>query len=282
MNSLMPPISIFEGVAATDLSKRQDRYTSQVDISTTIPDGNGGEITELVNVVVDGNHGVRIAKRPDGSGYMFLKNNSPGFGILDSGTVAATEAADTTDDLPEGEIDADGNETIPLDGPTTITITEPVYEYFDETTTTYSISYRVEEDYLYYQGRPLHIHTGTRSNQDLAIFINDMSPKALGVDKADVTTREKATESLEVLDNALQYALDEVTRIGAYQSRLEYTEQALVAAQENTTASESTIRDADMAKEMTEYTKANVIAQASQSMLAQANQNLGSVLGLLQ
>ena len=66
------------------------------------------------------------------------------------------------------------------------------------------------------------------------------------------------------------------------QSRLEFTTENLTIAHENVTASESTIRDADMAKEMTEYTKNNVLLQAAQSMLAQANQNSSSVLSLLQ
>ena len=72
------------------------------------------------------------------------------------------------------------------------------------------------------------------------------------------------------------------TLIGATVSRLEYTAANLTTAHENVTASESVIRDADMAKEMSGYTKANVLTQAAQSMLAQANQSSSSVLSLLQ
>ena len=70
--------------------------------------------------------------------------------------------------------------------------------------------------------------------------------------------------------------------IGAVQTRLGYTGKNLTIASENVQASESTIRDADMAKEMTSYTKHNVLTQAAQSMLAQANQNSSMVLSLLQ
>ena len=84
------------------------------------------------------------------------------------------------------------------------------------------------------------------------------------------------------IDAAIEYALNESTTIGSYISRLELTEENLVTASENTQASESTIRDADMANEMMSYTKNNVLAQAAQSMLAQANQNASSVIGLLQ
>ena len=84
------------------------------------------------------------------------------------------------------------------------------------------------------------------------------------------------------MDHALNYLTAANCLVGAQISRLEMTESNIVTSRESTTSSESTIRDADMAKEMTEYTKANVLAQAAQSMLAQANQNSSAVLSLLQ
>ncbi|MDY6269144.1 MAG: flagellin, partial [Selenomonadaceae bacterium] len=95
-------------------------------------------------------------------------------------------------------------------------------------------------------------------------------------------TQMQANAAVNVLDNAVQKALDQQPTIGAVQSRLAYTSSNLTTASENVQASESTIRDADMAKEMTEYTKNNVLMQAAQSMLAQANQSSSSVLSLLQ
>ncbi len=132
------------------------------------------------------------------------------------------------------------------------------------------------------KGGPLVIHHGPKSNQALNVYINDMRTDAMGLTGTAVTTRDKATKAIETIDLAVDYALDEATNVGAYISRLEYTEENIVTANENTQASESTIRDADMAKEMMSYTKNNVLAQASQSMLAQANQNASSVLSLLQ
>ena len=169
-------------------------------------------------------------------------------------------------------------------------------------------------------GKPLVIHTGTRANQALYCYIDDMRLDALGlgqdketgVDKVQVVTRRDAEVALGAMvkenwslvdplyddateeernnpdnykgpiDRALDYVLDQSTQLGAYLMELEYTASNLVTAHENTTASESVIRDADMAKEMTAYTKANVLQQASQSMLAQANQTMSSVLSLLQ
>ena len=83
------------------------------------------------------------------------------------------------------------------------------------------------------------------------------------------------------LDEGLEYLLSAITLVGAQTKRLEYADANIITDQESTTASESTIRDADMAKEMTQYTKANVLAQAAQSMLAQANQQNENMLGLL-
>ncbi|MBR1760548.1 MAG: flagellin [Schwartzia sp.] len=131
------------------------------------------------------------------------------------------------------------------------------------------------------------LQTGTKANQAIKVGLTDMRAQALGLKGADgktlnVSTQEKANAAINVLDNAIQKALDQQTTIGSIESRLEFTSQNLTTASENVQASESTIRDADMAKEMTEYTKNNVLLQAAQSMLAQANQNSSSVLSLLQ
>ena len=131
------------------------------------------------------------------------------------------------------------------------------------------------------------LQTGTKANQAIKIGMTDMRAQALGLKGADGTslnvgTQKNANAAINVLDNAIQKALNQQTTIGAIESRLEYTSTNLTTASENVQASESTIRDADMAKEMTEYTKNNVLLQAAQSMLAQANQNSSSVLSLLQ
>ncbi len=103
----------------------------------------------------------------------------------------------------------------------------------------------------------------------------------MGLDGTNVSTRDHAYTALTTLDNAIDYALNNQTRMGAYQTKLSYTVGNLTTSSENTQASESTIRDADMAREMTGYTKANILSQSAQAMLAQANQNASSVLQLL-
>ena len=128
---------------------------------------------------------------------------------------------------------------------------------------------------------------GTKANQVIKAGLGDMRAMALGLKDADgttlsVTTQKKATSALNVIDHAINKALKQQTFIGAIESRLDFTAANITTAHENVTASESTIRDADMAKTFTDYTKANVLMQTAQSMLAQANQNSSSALGLLQ
>jgi len=135
--------------------------------------------------------------------------------------------------------------------------------------------------------RSLTFQVDAKANQAIKIGLTDMRSEALGLKGADGTTISLATQksanvAINVLDNAIKKALDQQTDIGAIANRLSQTSANLHIARDNVQASESTIRDADMAKAMTEYTKNNVLLQASQSMLAQANQSSSSVLGLLQ
>lgn len=128
---------------------------------------------------------------------------------------------------------------------------------------------------------------GTKANQAVKIGFSDMRAAALGLKAKDgstlsITTQKQANAAISVLDFALQKVLNQQTTIGSVQNRMDYTVANLTTSNENTNAAESVIRDADMAKEMTAYTKNNVLVQASQSMLAQANQSSSSVLSLLQ
>ncbi len=133
----------------------------------------------------------------------------------------------------------------------------------------------------------LVFQVGTKANQSVKIGFSDMRSVALGLRATDgstlsIATQKKANAAISVLDLAMEKALKLQTTIGSVESRMDFTVSNLTVASENTQATESVIRDADMAKEMTAYTKNNVLTQASQSMLAQANQSSSSVLSLLQ
>lgn len=112
---------------------------------------------------------------------------------------------------------------------------------------------------------------GTRHISEYNVMTNDMREKLLGIppDKG-------------ILDRGIDYLLDAQTTIGAQMNHMDYADNNIITSHENTTSAESVIRDADMAKTMMEYAKSNLLAQGSQSMLAQANQTPQAVISLLQ
>ena len=122
---------------------------------------------------------------------------------------------------------------------------------------------------------------GANEGEDMGINIGDMRSHALGLDSVNVMSRDRASRSITIIDNAIDKVSTQRAKIGAYQNRLEYTVNNLTTASENLTSAESRIRDADMAKEMMNFTKLNIMLQAGNSMLAQANQQPQNVLSLI-
>jgi flagellin len=167
------------------------------------------------------------------------------------------------------------------------------------TTTTY-----VEADY---DNNAVKFQVGANQNQFMDLAISDVRSKALGITSEtagatgftaalqvsdgtsttlgeaalDVSTHENAASAITVLNSAIEKISSERSNMGAVQNRLEHTIKNLDTAAENLQASESRIRDVDMAKEMMEFTKNNILTQAAQAMLAQANQAPQGVLQLL-
>ena len=128
------------------------------------------------------------------------------------------------------------------------------------------------------------VQAGANKGQTMSISITSVSANGLGVDVltgAGIKTQTAASDAIGTIDLALGKVSDFRADLGAYQNRLEYKIQNLDNAAENMQAAESRIRDADMAKMMTEFTKNNIMFQASTAMLAQANSLPQSVLRLL-
>lgn len=123
------------------------------------------------------------------------------------------------------------------------------------------------------EGNPLWVQHGTLAGQRFNVYINSLTKSELGLDDLSVRTRDDATSAIGIIDDAIEYALDEATNLGAYLQRLEVTDLNVTMQNENAQTTESTIRDADMAKELVGYTRSNLLLQSSQAMLAQANQN---------
>ncbi|WKY45533.1 flagellin Hag [Eubacteriaceae bacterium ES2] len=127
-------------------------------------------------------------------------------------------------------------------------------------------------------------HIGANTSQTISLTIATMTASALGVDAAaiSVSTQGDAETAISSIDSAIALVSQERSKLGANQNRLEHTINNLGTSSENLSAAESRIRDVDMAKEMMEFTKNNILSQAAQSMLAQANQLPQNVLQLLQ
>lgn len=131
-----------------------------------------------------------------------------------------------------------------------------------------------------FTGKKLQV--GSLEGQYISISITNMDAKTLGVSGLKVSSYVAAGSSMTKIQNAINSVSQMRSTLGALQNRLEHTIANLDNVSENTQAAESRLRDTDMADEMVEYSKNNILAQAGQSMLAQANQSTQGVLSLLQ
>jgi flagellin len=122
---------------------------------------------------------------------------------------------------------------------------------------------------------------GANSGQTLSLTITNQDTTTLGINGVDVSTQAGAASAITALDTAIETVSGSRADLGAVQNRLEHTVNNLNVAAENLAASESRIRDTDMAKEMMSFTRAQILSQAGTAMLAQANQAPQGVLSLL-
>ena len=126
-----------------------------------------------------------------------------------------------------------------------------------------------------------NLQVGSLSGQSIGVSIKNMDASSLGVKGLKVSSFASAGSAMDKIQSAINLVSTQRSTLGALQNRLEHTINNLNTTSENTQAAESRIRDVDMATEMVEYSKNNILAQAGQSMLAQANQATQGVLSLL-
>ncbi|WP_027216533.1 flagellin [Butyrivibrio fibrisolvens] len=134
-----------------------------------------------------------------------------------------------------------------------------------------------------FTGKKLQVGTETESTNQITVTISSMSASSIGVGSVSVSGSDgtDARSAMSSIKVALESVSQQRSDLGAIQNRLEHTIKNLDNVAENTQAAESLIRDTDMAKEMVKYSNNNILAQAGQSMLAQANQTNQGVLSLL-
>ena len=126
-----------------------------------------------------------------------------------------------------------------------------------------------------------NLQVGSLSGQTIQISISQMDASHIGVKGLQVSSNSSAGSAMSAIQQAIQSVSTQRSQLGALQNRLEHTIANLDTTSENTSAAESRIRDVDMAEEMVTYSKNNILAQAGQSMLAQANQSTQGVLSFL-
>jgi flagellin len=124
-------------------------------------------------------------------------------------------------------------------------------------------------------------HLGPNADQRVSAFIGTMTGEGLGINEVSISTPEEANASIAKLDNALNKISKQRADLGAYQSRFEMAVQGVMSAYENTQASESRIRDTDMAEEMVDYVRNQILVRTTVAMLAQANMKPAAILELL-
>lgn len=127
-----------------------------------------------------------------------------------------------------------------------------------------------------------NLQVGSLKGQQIELNIDNMNSTELGINSLEVDSYDNAGEAMKSIQDAIDIVSTQRSELGAVQNRLEHTIANLDTTSENTSAAESRLRDVDMAEEMVTYSKNNILAQAGQAMLAQANQANQGVLSLLQ
>ena len=155
--------------------------------------------------------------------------------------------------------------------------------HWDEGTKRYLLS--SEEGYytttLHIQDRSTSFQVGQSEGEDIYINIGDMTAESLGINRVDVLTQKNAAKSITILDAAIHTVSVQRTRVGAYQNELEYNANTLQQASLQLQASESRIKDADMAREYMDFVKLQILNQTGSSMLSQAHQTAKSLMSVL-
>ena len=296
--------------SAIDAANDENGYEiSADDITVGIMQGTAAALT---NFAAGGAASVESAKAninlyTVANGEETVLNAGKSFAIADAGNYykAITYTPDATTKVTYGDfgkyandqqlMDADGNE-IAANG---------LYSYFDDDKNYKGGLYKLNEDsgeleeasaadVALFVGETtketgvlrldLHVGADATENNQIALEIDAMSASSLGIKNISVAGKDdtNALNAIETIKSAIQQVSEQRSELGAVQNRLEHTINNLDNVVENTTSAESQIRDTDMATQMVEYSKNQILAQAGQSMLAQANQANQGVLSLLQ
>ena len=236
--------------------------TTSISAATvTFEDASDDVTKDEINALATALGSAAIEVASDGTDATFTAGKIGDFNLADDGKIT----------------DADGNEVATLAATATSTA--------GSTTVSFSaVTNAVEEgDVITPASERLTLQIGANGVEDqrVSIDVEDMSSEGIGVNAISIATRDDANLAIDVIDAAINKVSGTRADLGALQNRLDHTINNLGVTKENLTASESRIRDVDMADEMMNYTKNNILTQAAQAMLAQANTLPQGVLQLL-
>ncbi|MDK2985120.1 MAG: flagellin [Clostridia bacterium] len=289
----------------------EGNYTTAADAAEAFRDAIVG-----IDISANANFGAIVtagdAGTIDGSNWANLVNDAKTYGNSEKGVNEATGLIGAIDQMTDEELRAKGYAgttnamkesylydlykssdttlSVSFNSDNKLEISGPAEMSIDESTDA-AILYGLTDVNIDISESGITLQIGSNATQTMIVGINDMRTTAIGnvtidttdykLSDVDVSTKTGAENAIQILDQAIKDVSTERSKLGAFQNRLEHTINNLGTSAENLTAAESRIRDVDMAKEMMEFTKMNILSQAAQAMLAQANQQPQGVLQLL-
>ncbi|UJF33224.1 flagellin N-terminal helical domain-containing protein [Paenibacillus hexagrammi] len=262
------------GVAGRDINKAMDTSTTTSDNLVDLKDINGNSLGiksgDKVTVTYFSNgtfHSGSATTVGASTALSSLATSDFSFAVASSGGIYATASATGVSGAING---------------LTITVTDNSGNVKSVSTNALS-SFTVERNAKnnVTKDNAATFQIGANAGQNINLSIDDMGATALGVKDLKIDNKTRANTAIRAIDEAIQKVSENRSKLGAYSNRLEHTINNLSTASENLTTSESRIRDVDMAKEQTKFTKNNILVQAATAMLAQANQQPQNVLSLL-
>ena len=242
-------------------------------VQDTTPDADKNEISkaDLDKLVKDG----ATVEYGGKSATVITDKDGNNIDDTDSSVITASKAIE----LVHSELAAANK--IGVDDATTVSVTKPTYDATKATEFTITKGTAKVADRLSFN---LHVGSDADMTNKISVNIETMNSSYLGIKGLNVSddSGKAATYAIDAIADAVSKVSEQRSALGAVQNRLEHTIDNLDNVVENTTSAESRIRDTDMAEEMVAYSKNNILQQAGQSMLAQANQANQGVLSLLQ
>ena len=248
----------------TALSKSMEKLSSGYRINRAADDAAGLAISEKMRAQISGLN-------------MAIKNAQDGISLIQTAEGALNETHAILRRMRDLAVQA-ANDT--YTNPDRLKIQDEIDALIEEldriaTTTQFNTLHLLDNT------NTLTFHIGANADENLTVDLQDMQAATLGVDSISVSDQTSANGAITTINNALETVSSFRSKLGAVQNRLEHTISNLQVAAENLTASESRIRDVDMALETTNFVKNQILVQAATAMLAQANARPQSVLQLL-